>query len=290
MKFGTYYQYWEQDYVADYTKYCRKVAELGFDVLEVAASGLLNMTDDQLDELAKTAKELNIELTASLGLPAEYNVASSDETVRQRGIEFMKAIIRALHRIGAKKIGGIIYSCWPVDYSKPVTKEKDLEVSIKSIRELADYALEHGVTLMIEVVNRFEQYLINDAAEGIAYVKAVGKENVKVELDTFHMNIEEDFLGDAIRNTGDYLGHLHVGECNRKVPGKGHMPWAEIATALKDIGYDGCVVMEPFVRTGGPVGSDIKVFRDLSDNADEAKLDKDIKESLIFLKDVISNA
>ncbi len=286
MKFGTYYQYWEQDYVADYTKYCRKVAELGFDVLEVAASGLLNMTDEQLDELAITAKELGIELTSSLGLPAEYNIASSDETIRQQGMEFLKAIIVALNRIGATKIGGIIYTCWPVDYSKPVDKEKDLQISINSIREIADFALPYGVTLMIEVVNRFEQYLINDAAEGVAYVKAVGKENVKVELDTFHMNIEEDDMGDAIRNTGEYLGHLHVGECNRKVPGKGHMPWADIAQGLKDIGYDGCVVMEPFVRMGGPVGRDIKVYRDLSGGADEAKLDADIKESLAFLKSV----
>ncbi len=64
------------------------------------------------------------------------------------------------------------------------------------------------------------------------------------------------------------------------------MPWKEIAQALKDINYDGCIVMEPFVKMGGPVGLDIKVFRDLSDGADEAKLDKDIAESLVFLKNL----
>ena len=91
-------------------------------------------------------------------------------------------------------------------------------------------------------------------------------------------------MGGAIRKTGDMLGHFHVGECNRKVPGKGRMPWAEMGCALRDIGYNECVVMEPFVRMGGGVGADVKVWRDLSGGADEAKLDEDIRESLVFLK------
>jgi D-psicose/D-tagatose/L-ribulose 3-epimerase len=152
------------------------------------------------------------------------------------------------------------------------------------MKELADYAAKYDITLLIEVLNRFEQFLLNDAAEGISYVKEVGKDNVKVMLDCFHMNIEEDNMGDAIRSAGNYLGHFHIGECNRKVPGKGRMPWAEMGQALRDINFDGIVVMEPFVKTGGIVGSDIKVWRDLSDNADEAKLDADIKESLQFVK------
>jgi D-psicose/D-tagatose/L-ribulose 3-epimerase len=77
-------------------------------------------------------------------------------------------------------------------------------------------------------------------------------------LDTFHMNIEEDFIGDSIRSAAGYIGHFHIGETNRKTPGLGHMPWTEIADALADIEYSGRVVMEPFVRMGGSVGRDIK--------------------------------
>jgi len=137
--------------------------------------------------------------------------------------------------------------------------------------------------LEMEVVNRFEQFLINDAKEAVQYVKDVGCSNVKVMLDTFHMNIEEDNIGDAIRYTSSYLGHFHIGECNRKVPGRGHMPWDEIGKALRDINYKGYAVMEPFVKMGGGVGSDIKVWRDLSDDADEAKLDADIAKSVKFV-------
>lgn len=101
-------------------------------------------------------------------------------------------------------------------------------------------------------------------------------------LDTFHMNIEEVSIGDAIRHAGNLLGHLHTGECNRMVPGKGRMPWREIGDALKDIEYDGNVVMEPFVRMGGQVGSDIKIWRDISRGASEAELDADAKRSVEF--------
>ncbi len=284
MKFGTYFAYWEQKWDVSYTKYVKKVADLGFDVLEVGAAGIVTMSDEELTALKEEAKKYHITLTSGIGLPPEYDVSSTDENVRQNGISFMKKILDALAKADIHAIGGTVYSYWPVDYTKPIDKPAVLSQSIKSVKELADYALQYDITLLIEVLNRFEQFLINDADEALSYIKTINKPNVKVMLDSFHMNIEEDHLGDAIRKTGDYLGHFHIGECNRKVPGKGHMPWSEIGQALRDISYNGCVVMEPFVRTGGIVGSDIKVFRDLSDHADDAKLDADIKESLQFVK------
>ena len=145
-------------------------------------------------------------------------------------------------------------------------------------------AEDHGITYCLEVVNRFEQFLLNTAAEGVAYVEAVGSPNLKLLLDAFHMNIEEDSIGGAIVTAGDKLGHFHIGETNRKTPGKGHMPWDEIGQALKKINYQGRVVMEPFVNMGGEVGRDIKVWRDLGNGADEARLDQDAKDALAFIR------
>lgn len=284
MKFGTYFAYWEQEWTADYAFYCEKAASLGFDVLEIAAGGLAEMPDKQLKEIKEAARQNDIILTACIGLSPDYNVASADEAVRRNGVEYVKKIFRAMHRIGAKALGGIIYAYWPADFSKPMDKEREREISMGSVRELAEAARLFDITLMLETVNRFEQYLFNDASEAVRFVREVDRPNVKVMLDAFHMNIEEDFLGDAIRNTGNYLGHFHIGETNRKVPGKGHMPWDEIGKALRDIQYDGCVVMEPFVKMGGTVGRDIKVFRDLSDDAAPEDLDRDIFEALEFVK------
>ena len=128
---------------------------------------------------------------------------------------------------------------------------------------------------------------MNTAAEGVAFVQEVGKSNVKVMLDTFHMNIEEDSIGGAIRTAGALLGHLHTGECNRRLPGKGRTPWREIGEALRDISYSGTIVMEPFVKMGGTVGSDIKVWRDLSKGADESQMDRDARDALLFSRYVL---
>ena len=103
-------------------------------------------------------------------------------------------------------------------------------------------------------------------------------------LDTFHMNIEEDNIADAFRASEGYLGHVHIGEGNRNLPGQGSLPWDEIGKALRDINFNGGVVMEPFVKMSGKVGEDIKVWRDISRGADEATMDKNIRESLVFLK------
>jgi D-psicose/D-tagatose/L-ribulose 3-epimerase len=141
-----------------------------------------------------------------------------------------------------------------------------------------------GITMSMEVVNRYETLILNTAEEAVRFCNEVRNPNIKVLLDTFHMNIEEDNIADAIRTAGNQLGHLHIGEGNRKLPGQGHLPWDEIGTALREIGFKGGAVMEPFILQGGQVGKDIKVFRDLSGGADTAKMDADAKIALEFIK------
>lgn len=283
MRFGTYFAYWEKSWSADYFKYIDKVKALGFDVLEVTAD-IMELSDEQLAALRKKSEDTGVKLTACIGLPAKYDVSNEDEAVRRGGIEYLKKMLDAMSKAGIDRLGGIIYAYWPCDYSKPVDKPAVRKRSMESVRELAAYAAQYGIHLELEIVNRFEQFLLNDAKEAVEYIDELGCDNVHIMLDSFHMNIEEDNMGDAIRRAGHRLGHFHIGECNRKVPGKGHMPWDEIGQALRDIGYDGCVVMEPFTRMGGIVGSDIKVWRDLSENADDEQFDRDIAESLVFVK------
>jgi D-psicose/D-tagatose/L-ribulose 3-epimerase len=95
------------------------------------------------------------------------------------------------------------------------------------------------------------------------------------------MNIEEDSLSGSIEETGSWLGHFHIGEPNRRPPGCGRMPWAEIFGALKRIDYQGAVVMEPFLLPGGDVGRDISVFRDLLGNGN---LDDEAARSVEFVR------
>lgn len=288
MKYGIYFAYWEKEWFADYKKYIDKIANLGFDILEISCGAFKNTytTDAQLTELRKYAEDKNVILTAGYGPAQGENISSADAAVQENGMRFFEETLRKLHVLGVKSLGGGLYSYWPVDYSKPIDKPGDLERSIQNMKKIAKIAESYDITLGMEVLNRFEGYLLNTCEEAIAYVDAVGSSHVKIMLDTFHMSIEEDNIGAAIRMAGDKLGHLHLGERNRQVPGRGTMPWDEIGQALRDIHYEGTAVMEPFVMPGGTIGSEVKVWRNLIPDTSEAVLDRDAKDSLAFIKHV----
>lgn len=289
MKFGIYYAFWEKEWGGDFLPYIEKASKLGFDILEVACGNLDLVSDSYCKELAARSHDAEIMLTGGYGPRPEHDLSNPDISVVKNGIEFYKKIFPKMQKAGIKTLGGALYSYWPVSDASKRDKNGDLERSIKNMQVLADIAADNDITLNMESLNRFEGYLINTAEECVSYVQEVGKPNVKVMLDTFHMNIEEDSFMDAIRMSKGLLGHFHVGEPNRRPPfAGGRIPWLEIANALEEIGYDGDVVMEPFIRMGGQVGRDISIWRDLSSDADEAKMDDLARNSVMFLKKIFN--
>ncbi|HOO28380.1 MAG TPA: sugar phosphate isomerase/epimerase, partial [Lachnospiraceae bacterium] len=265
-----------------------KVKELGFDILEVSCAAIAKMGQEELSALKEEAKAYDVMLTAGYGPAANENLGSAEEAVVKNAVAFYTSVLKKLEFLDIHTIGGGIYSYWPVDYTKPVDKQGDWERSVKNVRTVGRIAEACGVEYCLEVLNRFEGYLLNTCAEAKTFVEQVGEPNVKIMLDTFHMNIEEDDMIEAILLAGDKLGHFHVGENNRRVPGKGGLPWYRIGSALRAIGYQKNVVMEPFVKSGGTIGSDIKVWRDLSAGASMEQLDKDARDSAAYLRYVFS--
>lgn len=283
MKFGTLYAYWTHEWKGDYKFFLKKVKNIGFDILEISAGDLLLMTDTAIDELKVLSKEYGIEITSNIGPAKCYDVASNDKSVRDNGIAFLSNIMKKMDRLDSRAIVGVMYTYWPNDFTD-LDKEGAWARGVESVKKLGKTAGELGIDMCLEVVNRFETNILNTAEEGVKFCHDVNEPSVKLLLDTFHMNIEEDNFRDAILTAGNLLGHVHVGEGNRKLPGQGHLPWGEIGTALNEIGYKNGIVMEPFVKPGGQVGKDIKVWRDLSNEADEREMDRQIQESLKFLK------
>jgi D-psicose/D-tagatose/L-ribulose 3-epimerase len=285
MRYGIYFAYWERQWGGDYLKYTGKVAGLGFDLLEISCASLADMPAARVKALAQSAKDEGIGLTGGYGPRPEENIASPDPEVVRNAFEFWKRTFEVLSRLNVSQVGGGLYSYWPVDFTKPFDKAGDLARSIEGMKKLGEIASGYGITLGMEVLNRFEGYLLNTAEEALAYVKEVGRDNVKIMLDTFHMNIEEESFAGAIRTAGPFLGHFHIGEPNRRPPHEGsRLDWKGIAGALGEIGYQGTVVMEPFVLTGGQVGKDIKVWRDISHGAGEQELDEAARKSVAFIR------
>lgn len=286
-KLGIFMNFWEKNWDADHKKYIQKAAKLGFDVLEFQAQPLLDMSDDYLRELKKLADDQNIELTYSLGLDKAYDIASDDLTIREKGIEYLTSIMKKVAVMDGKLISGVSYAGWGVPENPDIDKKRLTENSISSMRKLTKIAEVLDILYAVEAVNRFEGVVLNTAEEALRYVNAVDSKNIGILLDTYHMNIEEFSIGDAIRTAGKQLVGLHVGENNRSVPGRGHLNWDEIFSALKDIDYKGRIVAEPFVVKGGEVGRDIYVWRDLIDSTDEESLDKEALFMLNFEKKML---
>lgn len=285
-KLGIFMNFWENEWMADHIKYIKKASDIGFDILEFQAQPLLEMSQSRLDEIKAAAENHGIELTYSLGLDKKYDISSCDEAVRLGGIKYLTDIMNKVHYMGGKIISGVSYAGWGVPEGN-FEREKLLENSIKSMKELVKTAENSGITYAVEAVNRFEGVVLNTAAQAVEYVKAVDSPNMGVLLDTYHMNIEENSIGDAIKTAGDLLVGFHTGENNRTAPGRGHLDWDEIFGALSHINYTGRIVSEPFVMSGGQVGRDIYVWRDLINDTSEAALDAEAKFLLDFEKSMI---
>lgn len=283
IKIGIYCAYWMHNWDADFLPLVAKVANLGFDVIEVNSGTVANMNNLDRDRLKSAAEKAGVELTFCIGLTKNYDIASENKETRDRGIGFLKKQAEMLNYMKAKELGGIIYSCWPGSLPQGETDRRPyIARSVESMKEVMKTVEDLGVIFNIEAVNRFEQYMINTCEEALDYVKRVGSDHCKILLDTFHMNIEEDSIYDAIVKAGDNLGHFHVGETNRRAPGRGRIPWDEIGKALKSVNYQDCVVMEPFLMPGGEIGKDICVHRDLSVGLD---LDTEARRALDFIRE-----
>ena len=285
-KLGIFVNFWEKSWTINYKYYIDKVQKLGYDILEFQAQPLLEMTDDECRSIKKYADERGIKLSYSLGLNMKYDVASKDNEIRKGGVEYLKNIVRKIAVMEGELFSGVTYCGWGVPSYFVDEKEKDLLFarSVDSMQQVMKVAEKEGVTVCCEAVNRFESPLVNTAKEAIEYADAVNSKNIGIHLDTYHMNIEENNIGDAIRLVGKRLRHFHTGENNRNVPGRGHLDWDDIFKALKDIDYKNDIVSEPFLQMGDEVGYDIRVWRPILANPTEERLDNEAKFLLDFTK------
>lgn len=285
-KLGIFVNFWEKSWTIDYKYYIDKVKKLGYDILEFQAQPLLDMTNEECRAIKKYADERGIKLSYSLGLNPKYDVANPDKDVRAGGVEYLSNIVRKIAVMEGELFSGVTYAGWGVpDYFVDEAEKEALFCrSVESMKQVMKVAEKEGVTVCCEAVNRFESPLVNTAAEAIKYADLVDSKNIGIHLDTYHMNIEENNIGDAIRLVGKRLRHFHTGENNRNVPGRGHLDWDEIFKALKDIDYENDIVSEPFLMMGDEVGYDIRVWRPILENPTEERLDNEAKFLLDFTK------
>ncbi len=280
-KIGIHYGAFVKNWLEDQIPLIERVKLLGFDVLEFGVAFLLSLDSEQRRIMKEEAARHGIKLVCSIGLDLAQDVSSTDPALRRSGIDFMINAAQALGEMEISDCSGIFYAAWNgkiKDYSE---KAGRWELSVKALQEAAKAFEDNDVFFNVEVVNRFESFMINTCAEAKQYIRDVASPRLGILLDTFHMNIEEDSPVKAIKLAGTDLRYFHLGENNRKFPGMGTMPWKIIFDSLKVIDYQGPVTMEPFTIPGGEVGSAVSLYRELLDTAE---FTENVKRSLAFVK------
>jgi sugar phosphate isomerase/epimerase len=221
----------------------RQAAELGFDAVEVFPPGAGTV---DAGELRRQLLENRLAL-AAMGTGAGWvkhrlTLTSADAAVRRRAEEFICGIIDTAGTLNAPAIVGSMQG----RFSDGVDPEAALGYLREALSRLGDHARRHGVPLLYEPLNRYETNLLTTIADGVHFLKTLGNGNVKVLADMFHMNIEEADIAQAIRAGKGFIGHVHFVDSNRRPAGLGHIDYASVAAALKEIEYNGFLSAEAF--------------------------------------------
>jgi D-psicose/D-tagatose/L-ribulose 3-epimerase len=144
---------------------------------------------------------------------------------------------------------------------------------VECLRAAAEHAATHDVTLAIEYLNRFEMYLVNCAQDAAALVREVDHPNCRLMYDTFHAHIEEKDPRAALHDCRDVLVHVHASENDRGTPGAGQVAWDTTFTALKEIGYDGWIVIEAFGDALPDLAAATKIWRRMFESEEQLARD-----------------
>ncbi len=246
----------------------------GFDLLELS---LHDATD--LDAAAarqqlaaaglQVACSRGLAFDADIWLAFDADISSDDPDVVARGEVLLHDSLATTHALGGAILTGALYSALG-KYAAPLTPTGRGNV-VSVLRDLAKEAAGHGMSLGLEICNRYETNVVNTAHDALALADDIGEDNVLIHLDSYHMNIEEDDLVRPVHEVGDRLGYVHIGENHRGYLGSGHLDLTGFFHALADVGYTGPITFESFSSAvlSATLTRDLAIWRNLWDDGED---------------------
>lgn len=221
---------------------CEKAAALGFDAIEIFAPSPDAVDPEELKALLSKHRLSVAAVGTGAGMVKHgLSLTDPDPEKRKAGKAFIRSIIDFGATYGAPAIIGSMQGKWG-----ELGRDRSLGLLRDALNELGTHAAKRNVRLIYEPLNRYETNLITNVVDGVAFMKSLSTDNVKLLADLFHMNIEEANLADAIRAGEGHIGHVHFVDSNRQAAGLGHMDFAPIAAALKETNYNGYASVEAF--------------------------------------------
>lgn len=262
MKLGIHAYAWCSQWSRKTLGLIDRIKGLGLDFIEIP---LMCLETLEAEATRSRLDEVGLDCCTSTVLLGDTDISSDNARIRAKGVKYLKACVKATHDLGATSFSGVIYA----QHVKPDArrpKKATWDYSARCLREVADYADDLGVTLGLEPVNRYESHLVN-TCEQARYLKSlINRKNVRIHLDTYHMNIEEKSFYKATKLAGRDLIHYHLCENDRGIPGTGQVDWDGIFKALAEIKYQGYAALESFVDCTDNMNT--WVWRQLAPNGD----------------------
>lgn len=275
MKYGMNMLLWTTEVTSDHYPILDELKGYGYDGVELP---IFEMETAKFTELGRKLDEVGLERTAVTVCTGDANPISADAAVRAAGLDRLKQAIDCCQAAGVTHLCGPIHSALG-EFSGAGPTEDEWKHGKDTLAQAAEYAQSADVMLVAEYLNRFECYFLNCAAECARLIREVNHPHLRMMYDTFHANIEEKGIAEAIRESADVTVHVHISENDRSTPGDGHVDWDTTFAALKEVNYDGWFVVEAFGLALPALAAATKIWRRMySSEADLAK------NALAFMK------
>jgi len=283
MKFGVSTFLWTSPFRTASFDLVHKVKEMGFDIIEIAVEKKELIDWARLKELIK---ETGLQVTISGAFGPDRDISHEDPAIRENGVQYIVDCIKIARDMGSPIFGGPVYSAvGKTRFISEGQKKKERAWCVENLNKIGKIAGDNGIIVGLEPLNRFETDMVNTADQAISLVKEVSSPNIKIQLDTFHNNIEEKNIPDTIRKVGrELLCHIQGNESDRGTPGTGNVDWAGIRGALTEIGYDGAIVIETFGEVSEEIARAASIWRPLANSSDELA-----REGLQFYKEFFNS-
>lgn len=274
MKFGMNLLLWTGELNDGIVPVLEMLKKTGYDGVELPIFNL------DLDYAAwgQRLDSLGLQRTAVTVRGEADNPISPDAAARAAGVANTKRTLDCCAAAGATHLVGPYHSALGIFSGKGPTAD-EWKWGVDSMRQVAEHAGQVGVTLGVECLNRFETYLLNTHGDAARFVKEVNHPHCRMMYDTFHANIEEKNVRSAIRDCADVLCHVHISENDRSTPGQGNVRWAENFDALREVNYDGWLMIEAFGLALPELAAATKIWRRMFQSEEQLA-----RDGLAFMK------
>ena len=233
--------------IEQFSSLCDFLKPLNYDGIELSLLEPEKLDVGKIIEI-KDSYEMEISAlgTGSTFIRFGYSLGHADENLRQKAIERIREYIEFARESDSKVIIGLIRG----RYSSESSAKKEKLNIISSLKECCRIAENNNVMLVFEPINSFEIDSYNTVADGVNLMDEIGTENLKLLLDSYHINLEEDpgFIWEYLKEITNYVGHIHLADCTRRAPGTGHFDFRTFLTIFKTAGYNDYASIETIMK------------------------------------------